>query len=270
MCSVWGVLLALCLQVACVEVLPVPSPDDGTGIPLPDDGTRVTIEHVIDGDTVALDDGRRVRYIGINTPERGQFLYDEAAAFNRHLVEGAEAWMVLDVQTIDQYGRTLAYLWVGDTFVNHELIRQGFANVYTSPPNVRYSQDLQAAEQVARDSERGLWALSEAHVTIQDIVYDAPGPDPENPNGEWVIIANDGLSTADLTGYTIKDEANHIYTFPEIRLKQWGVVKLYSGQGTDTDTALHWGLENDSVWNNGGDTAYLRDAEGRLVDSYGY
>ncbi len=239
-------------------------------VPRPDDGQTVTVRAVVDGDTVDLADGRRVRYIGINTPERDQPFYEEATEANRRLVEGREAWLVPGVQPRDRYGRTLAYLWVGDIFVNLELVRLGYANAYTAPPNVRYSKELLAAEREAREAGVGLWSPADVSLRIVRIVYDAPGPDEDNPNGEWVEIANEGSEDVNLQGFTLKDEANHIYTFPAVTLRAGATLQLHSGRGTDSKEHLYWGLVGDSVWNNDGDTAYLRDAQGRLVDSYGY
>ncbi len=255
--------------LACQQPGPA-GPSGAAAIPPPEEGETVTVRAVVDGDTIDLTDGRRVRYIGINTPERGQPLYEEATEANRRLVEGREAWLVPGVQPLDRYGRTLAYLWVDETFVNLELVRQGYANVYTAPPNVRYSEELLAAERDAREAEVGLWAPADVSLRIVRIVYDAPGPDEDNPNGEWVEIVNEGNRDVDLTGFTLKDEANHIYTFPAVTLRAGATIQVHSGRGTDSETHLYWGLVGESVWNNGGDTAYLRDAQGRLVDRYGY
>jgi micrococcal nuclease len=236
----------------------------------PAEGVEVTVVRAVDGDTVELADGRHVRYIGVNTPERGQPFYDEATAANRRLVEGQTVWLALDVQPADQYGRTLGYLWVGDQFVNLELVRQGYATAYTAPPNVLYSEAIVAAERQARKAEAGPWAPSDLPLRIQKIYYDAPGPDAENPNGEWVEIMNEGSSAVDLAGCSLKDEGTHIYAFSTVELPAEKVLKLYSGQGTDSSTVLFWGLSDDAVWNNEGDTAFLRDPEGRLIDIYGY
>ncbi len=259
--------------IACdLSLITVTPPDDETGspVPTPAEGVEVRIARAIDGDTVELDDGRRVRYIGVNTPERDQPFYEAATDANRRLVEGQAAWLVLDVQPTDRYGRTLAYVWLGDTFVNWELVRQGYATVYTEPPNVRYSEVLLAAQRAAREAERGLWAPADAPLKIQKIYYDAPGDDAQNPNGEWVEIRNVGTDAVNLGGFRLKDEATHIYTFPALELGPDQVLKLYSGPGTDTGSALYWGLEGQSVWNNDGDVAFLRDPQGRLVDSYEY
>jgi micrococcal nuclease len=238
--------------------------------PPPLDGETVLVKHVIDGDTVELDDGSHVRYIGINTPERNQPFFEQAREANRNLVAGQTVTLVLDSQTTDQYGRILAYIWSGDKLVNLELVRLGYANAYTAPPNVRYSNEIAAAEQEAREAGLGLWASSGAPLKIQEIHFNAPGADPENPNGEWITIVNDGPNAVSMAGYTLKDEASHIYTFSAIDLAPGRTIKLHSGQGKDDSKTLYWGLVNDSVWSNDGDTAFLRDPQGRLVDSYSY
>jgi micrococcal nuclease len=220
---------------------------------LPANGEPVVVTYVVDGDTVELEDGRTVRYIGINAPERHQPYFEEATGANRRLAEGETARMVLDAQQTDRFGRTLAYLWVGDRFVNLELVRQGYATAYTEPPNVRYSAEIIAAEQRARDAQAGLWESADVPVRIRTIVYDAPGPDDQNPNGEWVELVVDGSQPVDLGGFTVKDGANHIYVFPAVKLNPGQRLKLHSGPGAD-DASLYWGLVDDAVWNNGGGT----------------
>lgn len=233
-------------------------------------GESARVARVVDGDTVELTDGRKVRYLGINTPEGGQPFYQEATDFNAWLVEGREVWLEYDVNPMDRYGRLLAYVWVGETFINLELVRQGYATVYTVPPNVRYDEQFLEAQREAREQERGLWATSRAGVRITALNYDAPGQDRLNLNGEWVEITNEGSEPVDLTGYMLQDDTNHIYTFGEFVMPPGATVRIYTGQGTDTDTELYWGYVGEAVWNNDGDTAYLRDPDGSLVDSYSY
>jgi endonuclease YncB( thermonuclease family) len=218
------------------------------------------VSRVVDGDTIELDDGRKVRYLGVNTPERGQPFYEEAKQFNADLVEGETVRLEFDLDTFDRYGRTLAHVFVGDTHVNLELVRQGYANVYTVPPNVKYNDDFLAAEREARDHQRGLWEQSGAPIRITDL----------DPVEEWVELTNQGDQAIDMAGYTLKDEANHIYEFGYFTLKPGKTVRLYTGNGQNTSTKLYWGLGDDAVWNNSGDTAYLRDPDGSLVDLYTY
>jgi micrococcal nuclease len=233
-------------------------------------GETVSVASVVDGDTVELADGRRVRYIGIDTPERDQPYAADATALNRSLVEGQDVWLETDVQSTDQYGRLLAYVWAGDTFVNLELVRQGFATAYTVPPNVRHADAFVQAEREAREAGRGLWAPADVPIRITALNYDAPGADHLAPNGEWVELTNQGGTSIDLNGYTLTDEGSHVYTFGPVLLAPKATLRLHSGRGTDTAAELYWGLANDAVWNNDGDTAYLRDAAGTFVDAYAY
>jgi micrococcal nuclease len=228
------------------------------------------MKKIIDGDTIELTDGRKVRYIGINTPERDQFYYNEATNLNRQLVEGKKLQLELDVESHDQYGRTLGYIWANGQLVNLEIVRQGLASAYFVSPNNRYETEIRQAENEARQAKRGIWQQSKTSLKIVRIRDDAPGKDPENPNGEWIDIKNQGDQPVDMTGYTIKDEANHIYTFGSFTLPPGDTVRLKSGVGQDDNNTLYWGLVDESVWNNEGDTAFLRDAKGALVDSFKY
>jgi len=121
---------------------------------------EVLCTRVIDGDTVEVLGGERVRYIGIDTPEmRPVEAWAEAAtAANRELVEQRMVRLEPDVQARDRYGRVLAYVWVDGLMVNEELVWLGLAQVSTYPPNVRYQERLLTAERAARGAERGLWA----------------------------------------------------------------------------------------------------------------
>jgi len=276
-------ILILLISLACsgVEESPTDAPTSrpvsstappaqGGGPPQPGNLETAAVAKIVDGDTIELADGRRVRYIGINTPERNQPYYQEATAANRQLVGGKNIQLEFDAETFDKYGRTLAYIWVDGVMANIEIVNGGFANVFTVPPNVRYEAEFRTAERQARDEERGLWAGSDATLKITRIEANAPGNDRENPNGEWIEIANPGREPVQMRGYTLKDEANHIYTFDEFSVPAGDAFRLHSGQGNDTQAQLYWGLVNESIWNNDSDAAFLRDVQGALVDSFAY
>jgi micrococcal nuclease len=106
----------------------VPTATPGSDPTQPDQLETATVAKVVDGDTIELSDGRRVRYIGINTPERDQPYYKEATEANRQLVAGQEVQLELDQDTFDQYGRTLAYVWVEGRMANLEIVSRGYAN----------------------------------------------------------------------------------------------------------------------------------------------
>ena len=80
-----------------------------------------------------------------------------ATEANRRLVEGKTVRLEYDVQTRDRFGRLLAYVYVGDGMVNAELVRLGFAQPMTIPPNVRYAERFRALAHEAREAHRGLW-----------------------------------------------------------------------------------------------------------------
>ena len=121
------------------------------------------ILRVIDGDTAVGEHFGRIRYIGINTPETGardpavRAMAREATEVNRRLVEGKRVRLVLDVQERDRYGRLLAYVWADGIFVNAYLLAEGYAQVMTVPPNVRYSQRFVELQRQARERRRGFW-----------------------------------------------------------------------------------------------------------------
>lgn len=125
-----------------------------------------TVVRIVDGDTLHVRVGERiekVRYIGVNTPElhhpsKGEEPGGrEAAQVNRELVSGKRVRLELDVQERDRYGRLLAYVWVGDVMVNAELVRRGYAQVMTVPPNVRHQDLFLKLQRDAREAGRGLW-----------------------------------------------------------------------------------------------------------------
>ena len=120
--------------------------------------TTYKVKRVIDGDTIELENGEKVRLIGIDTPEAGQHYGKEASNFTRKLVEGKQVRIIFDVQKKDRYNRLLAYVFLEDsTFLNAELLKQGYAKIATYPPNVKYVEEFRQLDQEARENVRGLW-----------------------------------------------------------------------------------------------------------------
>lgn len=116
------------------------------------------VAKVIDGDTIELTSGEKLRYIGIDTPEKAEPFYQEAKNFNRKLVEGKKIRIEFDVQKRDKYGRLLGYVYVDDIFVNAELLKAGLAVLYTYPPNVKYVDYFTQLQKEARQLKSGIWS----------------------------------------------------------------------------------------------------------------
>lgn len=121
--------------------------------------TPCVVERVVDGDTFVCTGGPRVRPIGFDAPERGQGeAYRRAtAAFERWVAAGDTVELELDIQHVDRYGRQLAWVWRADTLVNERMLAEGWAMLYTLPPNVRYVDRLRDAERSAREARAGFW-----------------------------------------------------------------------------------------------------------------
>lgn len=124
------------------------------------------VSRVVDGDTVEVQlDGEEedVRYIGVDTPETVkpdtpvQCFGPQASSFNHGLVEQRRVRLVFGAERRDVYGRLLAYVYLGDRFVNAELVRRGLARTLTIPPNDRFADRLKRLEIAAARAGRGLW-----------------------------------------------------------------------------------------------------------------
>ena len=137
----------------------------------------VLVTRAVDGDTLVLESGERVRLIGIDTPEmhESKKLYRDAQrtkqdvtaiqklgrisyGFTRNLVEGKRVSLEFDVEKYDKYKRLLAYVYLKDgTFVNARIVEEGYASLMTYPPNVKYADLFLKLYREARENRRGLW-----------------------------------------------------------------------------------------------------------------
>ncbi len=137
----------------------------------------VLVTRAVDGDTLVLESGERVRLIGIDTPEmhESKKLYRDAQRtkqdvttiqklggrayeFTKGLVEGKRVSLEFDVEKYDRYKRLLAYVYLKDgTFVNAKIVEEGYASLMTYPPNVKYADLFLKLYREARENNRGLW-----------------------------------------------------------------------------------------------------------------
>lgn len=180
------------------------------------------------------------------------------------------------------YDRLLVYAYQSESTeksFNLRLIENGYARMY----DTQFSQrsEYQAAESEARDNDVGVWDYTapstspppsggsgggqDADVVVSTIHADASGNDHENLNEEYIELTNEGGSTVDMTGWTLSDEANHVYTFPSgFTLEPGDTVTIYTGSGSNSESELYWG-SGAAVWNNTGDTIIVANDDGETV-----
>lgn len=120
-----------------------------------DQGVLVTL--VVDGDTIEIEGGARVRYLGIDAPEPAEDFGVESYEMNKTLVEGKIVTLEADVQDKDSYGRLLRYVYLDGEMINAKLVEEGYAYSYSREPNVKYQVHFIKLEKKARDSKLGLW-----------------------------------------------------------------------------------------------------------------
>ena len=148
------------LHSSKIQSLPTPTPY------LPSQTENAKVIYVIDGDTIVINGNKKVRYIGIDTPEikhpetsaPAQCYGDEATVKNKELVEGKEIIMKKDVSETDKYGRLLRYIWLNNgIFVNDILVKEGFARAEPIKPDTTYAGEFFESEKEAKENSRGLW-----------------------------------------------------------------------------------------------------------------
>ncbi|RIK33422.1 MAG: hypothetical protein DCC55_34945 [Chloroflexi bacterium] len=267
----------------------------------PPAGQAAQVTNIVDGDTINVQiNGQtyRVRYILVNTPERGQPFYSEATEANRKLVAGKTVYLIKDVSETDRYGRLLRYIYLADgTFVNAELVRQGFAQLATFPPDVAKEAEIRAAQQEAVSAGVGLWATTPATAqptrqpATATTAAQAATPTPQPPaatatptpapatggtlriialdkGDEYTDIVNEGSAAVSLAGWVLRSEKGNQdcplsgTIEPGQTLRIWAMAKD-AGRG-----GFNCGFRS-NIWNNNEpDPAVLLAPGGAEVSRY--
>jgi micrococcal nuclease len=189
-----------------------------------DHDATATVTRVVDGDTIDISpsvEGRsRVRLIGMDTPEvyfGTQPYGPEASAFAKQQLDGEEVRLELDVQKIDPYGRLLAYVYLPDgKMFNETLLEEGYAQVATFPPNVKYVDRFLEAQREARAANRGLWGLSAGELCQQTdrgngIGGGCSGSESQPQPGDESPSAGSGAdSNLDCASFATHEEAQRV------------------------------------------------------------
>ncbi len=140
-------------------------------IPQQNQGVLAQVVRVVDGDTIKVEiNGQKytIRYVGMDTPETVapnrpvEYMGPEASAKNKALVAGKQVILVKDISETDKYGRLLRFVIADGVFVNRELVRLGYAQTITSPPDISCKDTFREVEKQAKEQQIGLWAPNEA------------------------------------------------------------------------------------------------------------
>ena len=226
------------------------------------------VARVVDGDTLALADGSKVRLDGINTPEHNEHNFAEAAQNMENLVLNKNVYLQKDVSDTDKYGRKLRYVFTDSKFANAEQVSSGLASSFVYAPDTKYQDLFDCLEHEARQKQLGMWKGYGANLYNISISINQNPDTSKNPNDESIVIKNNGAEI-NMDGWQMKDEATHIYTFNNTMLGTGESVTIHSGKGSDSGNVLYWDLDT-TVWNNDGDTVFIRDSEDNLAAIYEY
>jgi len=119
--------------------------------------SNTLVARVVDGDNIELKDGRRVRYIGVDTPEEGECFRDESIKINEELVMGKRVKLKFDENYMDRFGRYLAYVYVDGEMVNKKLLEEGAGEYFLDTVNEKHKQELVESANKAYKEKRGKW-----------------------------------------------------------------------------------------------------------------
>ena len=219
----------------------------------------VEVDRVIDGDTVVVGN-ESVRLLGINSPEQGEEYYEKAKEFLEGLILNKSVRLEYGAPKYDQYQRTLAFVFIGKSNLNIELVRVGLANVYVLE-NKKYEKDLRDAWEECIENNLNLCEKSK-NVCAECIRVG-------KFEKQTVVFKNICEYDCSLDGWEIKDEGRKSFVFGDFVLTAGGEVIVEVGVEVDTEDVLFWKGE-DYVWTSTGDTLFLRDGEGKLVLWEGY
>jgi endonuclease YncB( thermonuclease family) len=222
----------------------------------------IVIDRVIDGDTVVVNKSS-FRLLGINTPERGEYLYAEAKKYTEELATNKS--LTVETKGKDRYDRELAYLYDGNKNINAEIVKEGYASYYfPDGRDAHYLEFTEAWEECLNKNKN----LCEKSLDKCSSCIELKEWDFDN---QEVVLYNKCSFDCSLNKWTIKDEGRKKFTFNNFTLKNLDSVSIIVGEGKNTNEKLYWKNQT-YVWTYSGDSLFLRDAVGKLVlwDSEGY
>jgi micrococcal nuclease len=229
------------------------------------------VVRVIDGDTIEIEGGQKVRLLGINAPEKGQAFYEQAIK-KLKIIENKTVILESDFEDRDRYNRLLRWIWYDGQLINTQLVAEGLAFSYMAE-GTKYEEQINTAQKQAQQAGLGLWSIPESNfsrcIGIQIFEWNAPGDDRYNLNGEYVTFKNACNYPINMTGWILADSSNNRFVFPQFIVQSLSKVTVYTGSGQNNETALFWSSSK-PIWNNDGDSLYLKDSNGNTILYWSY
>jgi len=219
---------------------------------IPKEYQTVTVQRVIDGDTLVTSDGETLRLENINTPERNKPGYEEAKLF---LAQFENTKISIDRADYDKYGRTLAKIYTSG-YLNLEIVKLGLAKKYlVDTPELKIFLE---AEQSAIDNQLGLWKKSPFFTCLTS----------EIDFKKEIILLKNHCPEINLRDFTLSDESRKEFKLPSIMI---GEVKIHTTLGTNNEEEIFLNSKT-PIWENDRDTLYIFDSQNNLVHyhPYGY
>ena len=257
-------------------------------IPWNTPSTSAQVVKVIDGVNIEVNLNGEivpVRYIGVDLLEFGDdaSIWERMTEKNQELVGGKTVLLIKDRSEVDSSGRLLRYVLVESVFINLEMVSSGYAVAASTPPDQSCDAVLLDAQMQASQARLGLWApdptptrvlmpspaptpLTTGPMVIGLIIYrGTPWQEPE----EFVEVLNDGTASIQLKGWTLRDDDNHVFTFPSFVLGPGQHCRIYTDLYSPTTCGFSF-FSPSPIWDNELDCAYLTDPLGEIISTYCY
>jgi len=214
---------------------------------------QIIVGRVIDGDTIEDSEGRTIRLLNINAPEKNLQESKEATEF---LESFQGETLSLEALGLDKYQRTLGRIYFQNSYINLELVEKGFASKFLVEDDELRKFDK--AEKKAVKEEKGIWKKSPISNCIKSEIKEK----------EEIVILTNSCPDLSFKGWKLKDESRKVYEFGNVKVNK---IVIHSSSGNDNESDIYWNSKQ-NIWNNDRDTLYLFDNVGDLVNhhSYGY
>jgi endonuclease YncB( thermonuclease family) len=264
--------LLLLFLAACAEssppqpsTSPPPAPVEELRPQRPADLGTARVREVLGPATLALEDGRQIRLLGLEAIAPGHVHYVAALAFTQSLVLNQEVGLELGAALMDESGQAWFYVWVEGLLLNYEVLRAGYGRFLGLGQPSQYDGFLQEAQGYAQTEALGLWQTAAPGLAIESLQTDNTSPATQTLGDEVLYLLNRGEAALAIGGYQVSDAQGNTYRFPEgASLPPAIRLGLYVGCGQEEPSRYYWCAEG-PIW-DAQDLIRLSDPQGQVID----